>query len=151
MWSSLPFLHLDVIKYCLSFPQAPDLHREILKHGLDQQIVGVGPSAATSSSSAKVILIIMFLFILSAHSLPDFLSYYCGLCCHVLLNWFPFFALSTLAFGTVKDKMLVFISSLFSVDLHLNLFSASVKQHHMLDELRIYCGYLEDMHLRIHA
>ncbi|TYI60276.1 hypothetical protein E1A91_D10G093300v1 [Gossypium mustelinum] len=33
--------------------KAPELHREILKHGLDQQIVGVGPSAATSSSSAK--------------------------------------------------------------------------------------------------
>ncbi|KAG4178898.1 hypothetical protein ERO13_A10G072033v2, partial [Gossypium hirsutum] len=32
---------------------APKLHREILKHGLDQQIVGVGPSTATSSSSAK--------------------------------------------------------------------------------------------------
>ncbi|TYI05357.1 hypothetical protein ES332_A10G082700v1 [Gossypium tomentosum] len=33
--------------------KAPKLHREILKHGLDQQIVGVGPSTATSSSSAK--------------------------------------------------------------------------------------------------
>ncbi|KAK8331521.1 hypothetical protein V6Z11_A10G080600 [Gossypium hirsutum] len=41
-------------KYFLqAVDEAPKLHREILKHGLDQQIVGVGPSTATSSSSAK--------------------------------------------------------------------------------------------------
>ncbi|KAK8619050.1 hypothetical protein V6N13_133019 [Hibiscus sabdariffa] len=33
--------------------KAPELHREILKQGLDQQMVGVVPSTAASSSSEK--------------------------------------------------------------------------------------------------
>ncbi|XVE67695.1 hypothetical protein DITRI_Ditri09bG0009200 [Diplodiscus trichospermus] len=33
--------------------KAPELHQEILKHGLSQQALGAGPSTSTSSSSTK--------------------------------------------------------------------------------------------------
>ncbi|KAH1091815.1 hypothetical protein J1N35_019072 [Gossypium stocksii] len=43
---------LEISAKFLLLPQAPELHQEIIKQGLGQQMLGAGPSTSTSTSSS---------------------------------------------------------------------------------------------------